>query len=59
MIIEFCLSAILYLRLWKTRNWWDKDATFVDDESGKGMDFEKETKNDSADDVSFFFFFSC
>ncbi|CAG8447410.1 1025_t:CDS:2 [Funneliformis caledonium] len=30
MIIEFCISTVLYLRLWKTRNWWEKSSINVE-----------------------------
>ncbi|CAI2164999.1 14303_t:CDS:2 [Funneliformis geosporum] len=31
MIIEFCISTVLYLRLWKTRNWWDNNMIVCDE----------------------------
>jgi hypothetical protein len=51
MIIEFFTSTMLYLRLWKTRNWWDNNPTVEDDESERGINFGTE-------EVSFFFFVS-
>lgn len=49
MILEFFTSTMLYLRLWKTRNWWDNNITIEDGESEKGI-------NLGTDEVIFIFF---
>jgi len=48
MIIEFFASTMLYLRLWKTRNWWEKNTTIGDDDSEKGINSRREISDEES-----------
>ncbi|RGB36691.1 hypothetical protein C1646_741583 [Rhizophagus diaphanus] len=55
MILEFFTSTMLYLRLWKTRNWWDNNITAVEDgESEKGINLgtDEETPSTESTEIS-------
>ncbi|CAB4389023.1 unnamed protein product [Rhizophagus irregularis] len=55
MILEFFTSTILYLRLWKTRNWWDNNIAAVEDgESEKGINLgtDEETPSTESTKIS-------
>ena len=44
MIIEFFASTMLYLSLWRSRNWWDNsnNTNSGDDNSEKDLNFERD-----------------
>ncbi|RIA83494.1 hypothetical protein C1645_880463 [Glomus cerebriforme] len=52
MIIEFFISTMLYLRLWKTRNWWDKNTNVVDDGSEKSINMTNDDETSSNEILS-------